>query len=340
MTKLIDTAVVETLAQAARELEQNTNTSAQIDLLVNMTPPTLVKGSIKKGMARAVGSDIRGQSKDLWFVKPENVKVVENLNPRVETPSYLAHVRNLANSMKVNGYFQDKPLAGYVAKDEATGEDIVLIYEGGSRLKAVLLAKSEGAEIDMVPVSVSQEGKNMEDLLVAMHMGNTGRQLSFFEIAIIVKRLTGFNKTPAQISERLCLEKGTVDNMLKLMEIDPKIQHLVATDAMAATLALEVVAEHGSKAYDVLIHAQKSAKKQGKTRITSRFVPGNAFKKAAEKEAEPMFEALAKVKADAAFGALAPEVQALLDDLIARVSSAKTETGDCDDGEAVEQNAA
>ena len=322
MSKLIDTAVAANIADAARSLAENHGASSQIDMLVAMTPPTLVKGSIKKGMANAADAE-RGSSKDLWFVKPENIRVVANLNPRVETPSYLAHVRQLANSMKTNGYYQDKPMAGYVAKDEDTGEDILLVYEGGSRLKAVLLAKSEGAEIDMVPVSVSQEGKNMEDLLVAMHMGNTGRKLSFFEIAIIVKRLTGFNKTPAQISERLCLEKGTVDNMLKLMEIDPKIQHLVATDAMAATLALEVVAEHGSKAYDVLTHAHKSAKKQGKTRITSRFVPGNAFKKAAEKEAEPMFEALAKVKSDSAFGSLAAETQELLNDLLNRLAAAK-----------------
>ena len=308
------------IAEAARAIESQPAIHAKIASLVEMVPPVLVKGTIKTGMAKAAGLD-RGSSKDLWFVKPENVQTVPNLNPRVETPSYLAHVRKLADSMKANGFFQDKPLAGYVAKDG--DESTLLVYEGGSRLKAVLLAKSEGADIDMIPVSVSQEGKNMEDLLVAMHLGNTGRPLSYFEQAILVKRLLGFGKTPAQISERLQIERGTVENMLKLMEMDPKVQDLVAMELLSATLALETWAEHGAKTYELLTHAHAAATAQGKGRITKRFVPGTAFKQAVVKNAEPMYAALEKVRSDKGYAQLSSETKKMLAELIKRVTEAK-----------------
>jgi len=104
-------------------------------------------GSIKSAM-RTVGAG----SRDLWQVKPENLRVIEGFNVRVRTPTYIERVRSLADSMKSEGYYQDQPMAGYVAKEN---EEMVIYITGGHRRReAVLLAIAEGAEIVTVPVNI------------------------------------------------------------------------------------------------------------------------------------------------------------------------------------------
>ena len=108
-------------------------------------------GSIKSAMR-----DIGAGSRDLWQVNPNQLRTCEDFNVRVLNDQYRARVRYLADSIKANGFYQDQPLAGYVAKED--GADIIYITGGHRRLAGTLLAISEGAEIPKVPVVVSQSG--------------------------------------------------------------------------------------------------------------------------------------------------------------------------------------
>jgi ParB family chromosome partitioning protein len=292
----------------------------QIEQLNRDTDVVLSPGTIKTAMSKAHDGG-SGKSRDLWQVAPSKLQVIADMNPRVNTPGYKQHIRDLTESMKMHGFFQDKPLAGYVAR--VGDDDIIFIYEGGSRLKAALLAIEEGAPFTEVPVSVDQKGKAMEDLLVQMVRGNTGRPLSVVENAIICKRLAKFGWESEKIAEQLGFKTQQVENMLLLMASDHRIRDLVAMEKIAATLAIQTIKEHGSKAYELLVQAQVAAESKGKTRITGRFIGNAAFKKAAAKVAEPMFDTLKLVKEDPGFASLSAEVQERLATLVTELMEAQ-----------------
>jgi ParB family chromosome partitioning protein len=319
-------------AIATQQTEISAAVAAQIGALENAEAPILSPGSIK-GAMKAANDGAAGKSRDLWQVPPAKLRVVADLNPRVETEGYKQHVRELADSMKTHGFFQDKPLAGYVA--DVDGEDVIFIVEGGSRLKAALLAIEEGAQFNVVPVSVDQKGLNVEDLLVRMVRSNTGRPLSQYEIAIIVKRLTRFSWEAPMIAEQLGITVAQVEASLVLMGADDRIRKLVAAELLAFTYAVEVIREHGSKAYDFLSKAQANANAAGKQRITKRHASGATFKKELVKAAPSLYSLIASIKADAAFDGLCDTNKAQLLNLLSTLDASKAA-----DAPAVAQDAA
>lgn len=95
-------------------------------------------------------------SLDLWQIEPHKIQVLEGYNVRIQDDAYNARVRWLADRMKANGYDRKHPLGGYVAKID--GKDVPVITAGHRRLAGVLLAISEGAPIEKVPMVVSPRG--------------------------------------------------------------------------------------------------------------------------------------------------------------------------------------
>lgn len=298
----------------------------QLSLLEAPVTVVLEKGSIKGAMREAAMPDAKiAPSRDLWQLEPKKLKVVADLNPRVRTPDYLAHIRKLADSMLEEGFYQDKPLAGYVMKEG--GKNVVYIYEGGSRLEAALLAISEGAKFVEVPVSVSQEGMNMEDILVAMVKGNEGRPLTSYEKAVICKRLARCNWKPSQIAKRLGMAASMVQGLLALMEAPFEIREMVATELVSATMAIELLDKHGAVvALEKLLAAQDAAAEVGNTRITQRFVPGAKFARAVKKAGPVMFDTLTVIQSDPGFAGLSEETRTTLEKLIGDLKAVKDKT--------------
>lgn len=291
------------------------STKEQLEKLEAPLEIVLSEGSIKKAM-----SATESKSRDLWQVEPKNLFVIDGLNPRVETASYKAHIDSLVDSMLQHGFYQDKPLAGYVSKDG--DEEVILIYEGGSRLAAARIAIEKGAGFDRIPVSVSQSGINLEDINVAMVRGNTGRPLSPYEVAVVAKRLSkNFNWEQDRIATELGYSAQYVDNMLKLMASDYRIREMVATEALAFTEAVRLIKQHGEKAVEKMEMAMEAAKGAGKTRITGRFTAGAVLQKAAKKSALPMYEALKTVKSDEGYAALSTQTQETLAAIMAELEA-------------------
>jgi ParB family chromosome partitioning protein len=300
------------MTQIANIESQMTNLEADVEFILSPT-------SIKKAM-----KSVEAPSRDLWQVEPSKLRVIPNLNPRVETERYKAHLDGLVESMLQEGFYQDKPLAGYVS--EVDGEQVILIYEGGSRLKAALMAIEQGAEFTRVPVSVSQEGVAMEDILVAMVRGNGGLALTPYENALICKRLAKFGMDVKEISKRLGFSDPYTMGLLSLMSAPTELRQMVATDVVAASLAISMLSEHGPKALEKLLEAKSSANAQGKTRVTKKFVAGALFEKTVKKSAKPMFAMLADIKADPAFTSLSADIQKNLLDLLSVLNSSKENT--------------
>lgn len=276
---------------------------------------TLIAASIK-GTMKAAGAG----SRDLWQVEPSKIHVIPGLNPRVMTEAYKAHIRALADSIKSEGYFQDQPLAGYTAM--INGESSVCIYSGHSRLLAVALANSEGAEILRVPVTVSQEGLSMEDITVALIRGNGGKNLTYYESAVVCKRLVKYGFELEEISTRTGIALHLVKNRLSLMAAPLKLRELVANETVSATLAIEMISEHGDKALEKIEAAQLAASNSGKSRVTKmQTVDSSIFERAkfVKKAAPKLYEAAGAVRDDPGYASLSVETRDLIESLLAQI---------------------
>jgi len=272
-------------------------------------------GSIKSAMKSAEAG-----SRDLWQVPPSKLKVLDNFNVRVKDVAYHAHIRWIADSMKIEGVYQDKPLAGYVAIED--GEQVIYIYDGHCRLEGANLAISEGAEIQKLPVVVSQAGISMEDLSVVMVRGNGGKPLTPYEIGVVCKRLVRYGMEPSEIATRIGFTETYVNNLLGLMASPLKLRQMVIDDVVSASTAMEMISKHGDKALEKLLEAQEHAIAAGKTRVTNKHIaPDHAFKKAVKKSATNMFVAITEVTADPGYQSLSPAVREKLDGLLKEIDA-------------------
>ncbi|MEM8519007.1 ParB family chromosome partitioning protein [Janthinobacterium sp. CAN_S7] len=315
---------VEVIPQAAASVADNAAIAEQMNLLEAPVTTVLMKGSIKGAMKQAGEDGKIAPSRDLWQVDPNKLRTIDGLNPRVETADYLAHVEATTNSMVLEGYYQDKPLAGYVAK--VGDEEVIYIYDGGTRLRCALEAIKLGAKFNKVPVSVSQDGMAMEDILVAMVRSNEGRPFSAYEKSVMVKRLARCSWKQHEISERLGIKLPMVANMLLLMEAPFEIRELVATGVIAFTFAVEMITVHGVNALDKILETQAAAHAAGKVNVTKRFVPGAKFASAIKKAAPVMFSALNELQADPGFAGLSEETREKLASLLKDLEAAKAES--------------
>jgi len=221
------------------------------------------------GNMKAAMKESGATSSDLWKVPRASIRVIDGFNVRnSDDPEYVAHIRFLADSMKANGYYPDKPLSGFVAREN--DQDVIYLSDGHSRLSAVDLAVSEGCEIATIPVVVKPRGTSMEDLTVALFTSNTGKPLTPIETAAVCKRLVGFGMPEKTIAERLNLSKRYVDDLLALIGSPKAIRNLVTTGKVSATNAINAIHTHGDKAIAKLTAAVDTAQAAGGKKATAK----------------------------------------------------------------------
>jgi ParB family chromosome partitioning protein len=268
--------------------------------------------SLTAGNVKAAMKEAGAVSADLWQVEPSRLRVLDGFNARVKNDAYTERVRWIADSIKVNGFYKDKPLSGFVARE---GDDNFIYVTGGHRRhEAVLLAISEGVEVPSVPVIVSPKGTSMEDLTVALVVGNDGEPLSLYEAAVVCKRLAAFGWSSQEIARRLGYASTQyVDGLLALAGAPLPIRRMVMENVVAATVAIEAIKKHGGKAHEVLLAAMV---KSAGGRVTAKHMPQAEFKKAVRKQAEPLYTTLTKVQADPSYPMLSGELRHALELLL------------------------
>lgn len=282
---------------------------------------------LKPGSIRGAMKSAGASSRDLWQVPVDQIHVIEGLNPRVINATYHERVRRYADSMKSEGYYQDQPMAGYAATVD--GKQIVYIYSGHRRLAAVKLANSElgpDKQILRIPVTVSQDGLSMDDIDVAIVRGNDSEPLSYYETAIMCKRMVRNGHDLSEISSRLGFSIPTIKNRLTLMSAPYKFRMMVANGIVAATLAIDLLDEHGDKALSVLEAAQEVAAGQGKDKVrkSQTDLATANYTKFIKKSAPKLYEAAAKVRHDPGYESLSSETRELLEDLLVNIDALKT----------------
>jgi hypothetical protein len=90
----------------------------------------LTPGNTKAAM-KAVGA----ASSDLWKVDPGQLRTLDGFNARIKNDAYAARVRWIADSIKANGFYPDKPLTGFVALED--GEEVIYVTGGHRRHEGI-----------------------------------------------------------------------------------------------------------------------------------------------------------------------------------------------------------
>ena len=250
----------------------------------------------------------------------EDILVLDGFNPRIKDEAYYAHVRSIADSMKEEGYYLDKPLAGFGAL--LGKKPVIYVTEGHCRLAAVKLAVEEGAPITEVPLVLKDKSTTMEDLLVALVRGNDGKRFSPLELAVVCKRLTSFHWKADKIAAKLGITAEYVGQLLTLAGAPHAIREMVQAGQATAAVAIGAIRQHGEQAGAVLGDALKVAEATGKSKVTNKFMPSQVRRVTLTKAAPKMFEALEQVKSNQAYASLPTELQQLIADLVATVQQA------------------
>jgi ParB-like chromosome segregation protein Spo0J len=202
--------------------------------------------------------------KDLFMLNPNLIQEEPGWNARIEGPELDAHIRQLADSIKEIGV--QEPLTIYVRNE------VPILTNGHCRLAAVRLAISEGAEIKAVPCRTEERHANDADRVLSLITRNSGKPLSLLEQASVVKRLLAFGWAEPDICKKTGFSRTHVSNLLALSGAPASVGKMVAAGEVSASLAVEVIREHGDKATEVLHQGVERAKADGKTRATPKHV--------------------------------------------------------------------
>ena len=284
----------------------------------------LVAGSTKGAMKEA-----KAASRDRWQVPVTAIEFLPNFNVRIKNDAYWARVRRYADSMKLVGFKQDKPLSGIVIVEN--GVQTIKGYGGYTRWDALALANKELAaegrdQITSVPMVIAPSGTTIEDLTDDLVTGNNGEQLQPFEIGIVCKRKQSYGSSVEDIARDLGFSPTYVETLLFLMGAPKLIRDMVQNDQVGALEAVRVMREKGDKAVEVLQQGLERVASAGKTRVTAKFMPGAAQQKAIKKAAPEMVDTLKEIKKDPGYATLQPEIQQKLDQLLRKLDEAEQET--------------
>ncbi|CAB3779268.1 hypothetical protein LMG28688_00785 [Paraburkholderia caffeinitolerans] len=221
----------------------------------------IVPGNVKEVM-RAHKTGVA----DVYMVKLEALRKRPGFNAAREVdPDYPLAVRELADSMKANGFFRHKPI-----KVAAASDGLLYIDDGHTRFDAANLANSEGAGIESVPVINEMRGTTEEDRIFGLILDNNGRKLTPLGEAMVIKQLLGRGIGEKEIARRLGYSITKIMNALTLVAAPAAIRDMVAAGEVSATTAVKTIKAEGANATGALEAAKTAAKAAGKEKVTSK----------------------------------------------------------------------
>lgn len=209
--------------------------------------------------------DMAGGRRDVLMMDPSILIRDDGWNARIAGPELDAHIRWLADSIKAEGL--KEPLTIYL-KDGAAH-----ITNGFCRHTAIMLARSEGAEIPLVACQPEPRGADETDRVLGMFIRNSGKPLTPLEQSVVFSRLIKLGLDVPKIAERAGISKTHVTNMLDLAAAPAPVKALVAVGTVSATLATDTLRAEGETAgAETLKNAATAATAAGKTKVARRDV--------------------------------------------------------------------
>ena len=247
-----------------------------MDMSMKNLPSTDFSEELARGDARTALKDAGATRASAFNLDIDEIMVLDGFNPRVAgTEDYEVHIDELASSILANGFLPGKPLTVHPVSEKADGSDetitVFYVVDGHSRLEAARRANKQGAEIKTLPVVLTPEGTSLADLTVQTVLNNNStKPLSPVEVAVVVKRLLGYNMAKADIAKRLGITTRYVEDLLVLLGAPASIMEAVRSGKMAATLAIQEIKAHGAKASE---RVKEALAKAGGKKVTAKALP-------------------------------------------------------------------
>lgn len=193
----------------------------------------------------------------LMQVPVGDLQVLKGLNVRVE----LTNLDELQASIEANGFYADKPLAGYMTTD-----DKIVIVDGHRRLAAVTAINGlDEPVIPTLPVIVKPESASLSDLTIAMVQSAEGVTLTMFEKGLAVRRLLNQGMTKEDIATRLGNTVKTLDNWITVASAPAKARDLLLDGKVTSTQVLRAMVKP-EKAAETLSAMVEKATSAGRER--------------------------------------------------------------------------
>ncbi|WP_175908649.1 pyridoxal phosphate biosynthetic protein PdxJ [Burkholderia sp. BCC1640] len=282
---------------------------------------------IPTGNIKAAAAAAGATSADLWMVPYEQLRYDPSDNIRPVDPEWVTHLTAL---IAANGYDKGSPLHCYARKVD--GKDLLYVYKGQHRYLAAGKAIEAGKDIGKIPVVVRDaKTVNRAEMVIDGYLSNDSKRSSPLELAGVVAELRDIHgMTLAAICERLNVTDQTIRDVGLLERAPLELHRMVRDGAVAGTLAIEQIREHGAdKALERLQKGATKAAASGKARVTKKHLDAaptqsptadaavethgpaqtpartTASAKISEKQSKQLLQALQAVLHDPVFGKLA-----------------------------------
>jgi ParB family chromosome partitioning protein len=252
--------------------------------MAKMTLPAVnLDLTLEKGRMKAITEAATGKSTE-YIVKVDQLRTIPGFNVRVrETDDYRHDLDSLKQSIRENGYYPNKPLAGYIGKDG--DDDVIYVTDGHRRLEAVQEineeALNDGEAIEGLPVVLKPADSSVADLTIALVQDNSGRPLTPYEMGVVVQRLAGMKDgennplfTKADIARKLSITERYIDDLNVLVGAPAKVRTAVLEGSVASTLAIQELRRDPKRAEERLMGAVTKAKASGRSKATRKHVEG------------------------------------------------------------------
>jgi len=162
---------------------------------------------------------------------------------------------------------------------KAREEGGVWVVEGHRRRRVYERCRTAGKPVDRIAI-VPFVGNDVASVARIM-TSNNQLALTPLEQSAVVKELSAFNLTPAEIAKLVNKSVSTVENLLTLSTANHDVQQFVKAGEVSVGVAVERVKEHGDKAGEILQQDKKAASAAGKKKVTrSVIAPEISVKKA------------------------------------------------------------
>jgi ParB/RepB/Spo0J family partition protein len=142
----------------------------------------------------------------------------------------------------------------------------IKIIDGHHRYHGALLATQSGTEIPRLECK-DFSGTEAERIAF-MVTSSQGKPLTSLERAAAYQRLANQGWEPAEIAKRVKRSQSDVDHHLQLLTCGDELIEMVKSGAVAATTAVALSREHGTKAGSVALEQMAKVKAAGKTKLS------------------------------------------------------------------------
>lgn len=200
---------------------------------------------------------------DLLRIRYSSFHVEPGFNLRDDTEELKKSIDDLADYIFNGGKI---PPIEVRPRDEGG----VWIVDGHRRYAAIGIAIKRGAPIDLI--NAEPFVGNDVDRLARVITSARNKPLTALEVSKGFKRLRSFGLSMDEIARAVNKSRAHVDSLLTLGDANNDVHQAVEKGHVSASVATDLVRQHGANAGEVINTHLQQAKRQGKTKVTAQVV--------------------------------------------------------------------